>query len=60
MNNRLQHDVSAPVDLTRRQVVGPVRSSHPVYVDLLPPCNDACPAGENIRRRAAFRKRGKR
>lgn len=48
MNNRLQHDVSAPVDLTRRQMVGPVRSSHPVYVDLLPPCNDACPAGENI------------
>jgi NADPH-dependent glutamate synthase beta subunit-like oxidoreductase len=26
---------------------GPVRSKRPVYVDLLPPCNDACPAGEN-------------
>ena len=48
MNNRLRHDVSAPVDLTRRQMVGPVRTSYPMYVDLLPPCNDACPAGENI------------
>jgi NADPH-dependent glutamate synthase beta subunit-like oxidoreductase len=27
---------------------GPVRSRRPVYVDLLPPCNVACPAGENI------------
>jgi NADPH-dependent glutamate synthase beta subunit-like oxidoreductase len=27
---------------------GPVRSERPVYVDLLPPCNNACPAGENI------------
>ena len=26
---------------------GPVRSKRPVYVDFLPPCNDACPAGEN-------------
>ncbi|WP_168581764.1 NAD(P)-binding protein [Gephyromycinifex aptenodytis] len=28
--------------------VGPVRSRMPVYVDLLPPCNAGCPAGENI------------
>jgi len=27
---------------------GPVRQERPVYVDLLPPCNSACPAGENI------------
>ena len=27
---------------------GAVRSERPVYVDLLPPCNAACPAGENI------------
>jgi len=27
---------------------GPVRSERPVYVDLLPPCNAGCPAGENI------------
>lgn len=29
-------------------LAGPARSSRPVYVDLLPPCNVACPAGENI------------
>ncbi|TQL57528.1 dihydroprymidine dehydrogenase-like protein, partial [Propioniferax innocua] len=28
--------------------VGPVRTRMPIYVDLLPPCNHACPAGENI------------
>ncbi|NLI18020.1 MAG: NAD(P)-binding protein [Actinomycetales bacterium] len=28
--------------------VGPVRSRMPIYVDLLPPCNERCPAGENI------------
>ena len=27
---------------------GPVRAQRPVYVDLMPPCNNACPAGENI------------
>lgn len=27
---------------------GPVRTQKPVYVDLLPPCNAGCPAGENI------------
>lgn len=27
---------------------GSWRSERPVYVDLMPPCNHACPAGENI------------
>jgi len=27
---------------------GPARQTRPVYVDLLPPCNAACPAGENV------------
>ncbi len=27
---------------------GARRWQHPVYVDHLPPCNHACPAGENI------------
>ena len=27
---------------------GSWRTERPVYVDLLPPCNSACPAGENI------------
>ncbi len=28
--------------------VAPVRSRRPIYLDLLPPCNAGCPAGENI------------
>ncbi len=43
------------VDLARlpdlvhdRALAGPVRYRRPVYVDLLPPCNAGCPAGENI------------
>ena len=28
---------------------GSWRTERPVYADSLPPCNDACPAGENIR-----------
>ncbi len=27
---------------------GPLRTRRPIYMDFLPPCNDACPAGENI------------
>jgi NADPH-dependent glutamate synthase beta subunit-like oxidoreductase/Pyruvate/2-oxoacid:ferredoxin oxidoreductase delta subunit len=34
--------------LQRRSGSGPIRTERPVYVDLLPPCNRACPAGENI------------
>lgn len=29
-------------------LTGPARVRRPAYVDLLPPCNAACPAGENI------------
>jgi len=29
-------------------LAGPVRTRRPLYTDLLPPCNGACPAGENI------------
>jgi formate dehydrogenase (NADP+) beta subunit len=43
-----RHDMSPLVDLTFPREVGPVRTRHPVYVSLLPPCNAACPAGENI------------
>src|SRR5215472_12681274 len=34
--------------LHERPLAGPVRDRRPVYVDLLPPCNAGCPAGENI------------
>ena len=46
--NDVIHDMSPLVDMTRRRETGPTRSSRPIYVDLLPPCNNACPAGEDI------------
>ncbi len=46
------------VDLTRRSAAGPLRTRRPVYVDLLPPCNHACPAGENIQAWLAFAQAG--
>lgn len=44
----LPRDIAALPDLARTTGrVGPVRARKPIYVDLLPPCNNACPAGEN-------------
>jgi NADPH-dependent glutamate synthase beta subunit-like oxidoreductase len=52
-------DISPPVDLTRRRESGPTRSAHPLYRDLLPPCNGACPAGEDIQGWLALAQAGK-
>src|SRR6187455_1322859 len=42
-------DVTPLPDLLHgRAGAGPVRTHRPVYLDLLPPCNAGCPAGENI------------
>ena len=42
-------NMTRPLDLTReKRHVGPQRIQRPIYVDLLPTCNNACPAGENI------------
>ena len=42
-------DLTQSADLTRHgRGTGALRSRRPEYVDFLPPCNDACPAGENI------------
>ncbi|MGC2678308.1 MAG: glutamate synthase, partial [Mycobacterium sp.] len=42
-------DLTPLADLSHGQPrAGPVRAHRPVYVDLLPPCNAGCPAGENI------------
>jgi formate dehydrogenase beta subunit len=44
-----RHSDSTPViDMLREKGTGPVRAHRPVYVDLPPPCNNACPAGENV------------
>ena len=44
----LRSDMTPSVDLTHAKGAGPVRFRRPVYVDLLAPCNQACPAGEDI------------
>jgi formate dehydrogenase (NADP+) beta subunit len=42
-------DITKPIDLTSHsEGTGPLRFRQPEYVDFMPPCNSACPAGENI------------
>ena len=42
-------NMTRPLDLTHeKHNVGPERIQRPIYADLLPTCNNACPAGENI------------
>ncbi len=40
--------ITLEVGSSRANKTGSWRTQRPVYVDKLPPCNDACPAGENI------------
>lgn len=43
------NDITKPVDLLQHATgTGHLRSQRPVYMDFMPPCNSACPAGENI------------
>jgi formate dehydrogenase beta subunit len=46
--NDSSFDITRVVDLTQELGAGPRRWRRPVYADLMPPCNDACPAGENV------------
>ena len=54
-----QSDMTPVVDLTGEKGAGPFRARRPIYIDLLPPCNDACPAGENIQAWLALAQAGK-
>jgi NADPH-dependent glutamate synthase beta subunit-like oxidoreductase len=54
-----QSDVTPIIDLVAELGTGPVRTRRPVYADLLPPCNHACPAGENIQAWLALVQAGK-
>jgi len=43
------NDITKAIDLSSHaEGTGALRSRQPVYVDFMPPCNSACPAGENI------------
>ena len=46
--------------LTTTGRVAPVRSRRPIYLDMLPPCNAGCPAGENIQEWLRLIKAGQR
>jgi NADPH-dependent glutamate synthase beta subunit-like oxidoreductase len=48
MNDPMRDVTPLPDLLHGRSHAGPVRERRPAYVDLLPPCNAGCPAGENI------------
>ncbi|MGZ3422203.1 MAG: NAD(P)-binding protein [Polyangiales bacterium] len=52
-------DFTPIIDLIAKPGTGPVRERRPIYVDLLPPCNDACPAGENIQAWLALAQAGR-
>lgn len=52
-------DLTKCADLTRHgKGTGALRTRRPEYVDFLPPCNDACPAGENIQAWLALAQNG--
>jgi NADPH-dependent glutamate synthase beta subunit-like oxidoreductase len=56
----LMRDVTPLPDLLHgRSLTGPVRERRPLYVDLLPPCNAGCPAGENIQAWLSHTKAGR-
>jgi NADPH-dependent glutamate synthase beta subunit-like oxidoreductase len=43
-----RRDLTSAPDLKHDALAGALRRHRPVYVSLKPPCNHACPAGENI------------
>ena len=58
--NSSSADLTKPVDLgSHDRGTGPVRTQRPEYIDFLPPCNHACPAGENIQEWLALAQAGK-
>ena len=58
--NHTRNDLTSPPDLQLHgKGTGALRTQRPVYVDLLPPCNHACPAGENIQGWLALAQEGK-
>ncbi|MFO1061417.1 MAG: NAD(P)-binding protein [Dongiaceae bacterium] len=52
-------DMTPVVDLTAERGTGPVRARRPEWRNLLPPCNHACPAGEDIQAWLALAQAGR-
>jgi len=47
-------DMTRPPNLSQIKMAGPFVSRRPDYQNLLPPCNNGCPAGENIQAWLAY------
>lgn len=52
-------DMARAPGVLSHEYAGPVRTRRPVYMDLLPPCNNACPAGEDIQAWLALAQAGR-
>lgn len=50
--------ITLEVGTSLENQTGSWRTERPVYIDRLPPCNDACPAGENIQAWLALAEEG--
>ena len=48
MNNTKPYAITLDVGGSLLNKTGSWRTDRPVYLDRLPPCNNTCPAGENI------------
>ena len=55
----MTRDLTTPPDLQRKRGTGAARVQRPKYVDLRPPCNTACPAGENVQAWLALAQAGR-
>jgi len=52
-------DMTGTLDPTKHSIgTGAMRQQRPVYMDFLPPCNHACPAGEDIQAWLALSQEG--
>jgi len=54
----MKYDLTRPPDLSHEKRIGSTRIQRPLYVSMLPPCNHACPAGENIQAWLALAQEG--
>ena len=50
MSDKLPFAITLDPGTSLANETGSWRTTKPVYLDRLPPCNNACPAGENIQR----------
>lgn len=55
----IKTDLTKLANLNKSKGTGSIRKSKPEYVDFFPPCNSACPAGENIQAWLSLAQEGK-